>query len=44
MSNHRTHYKIEKDMEKRAEAMLGVLAALTIGFGLACLLVAWWSS
>ena len=44
MSNHRTHYQIEKRMDKRAEAALGYFAALVIGVSLAILLAAWWSA
>jgi hypothetical protein len=44
MSNHRTHYQIERRMDRRAEATLNYVLAIAIGIGLACLLIAWWSS
>lgn len=44
MSNHRTHYQIEKRMSKRAEAALGYALGCFIGLGLAALLINWWSS
>ncbi len=35
---------LRTSLQRRAEAALGLLLALTIGAGLAAVLVAWWSS
>ena len=40
----RQHYKIEKQMNRRAESAYDFLTALLIGIGLAWLLISWWSN
>lgn len=45
MKHHQhTQYPYSAEIERRSEAAAGFILAVAIGVGMACLLVAWWSS